>query len=210
MRKRTAVGALAVAATFGLAACGGDDDPTLGAGTEETSPTTAEDDDEATAEDFNDADVTFAQRMIVHHREAIDMAELADGRAESQEVLDLAEGVVAAQQPEIDQMESWLEAWGEEPMDEDMEGMDEDMEGMDSMPGAMSEEDMSALEAASGTEFDRMFLEMLIEHHRGAIEMAQTEVDDGQNPDAVALAEKIIEDQTAEIAEIEGILTEIG
>jgi len=202
MRKRTAVGALALAVTFGVAACGSDDDPTTSAGTEETSTTTAEGDGAAT-EDFNDADVAFAQNMIVHHSAAIDMAELADGRAESQEVLDLADRVVAAQQPEIDQMESWLDAWGSEPMDPSMGGMG-------SMPGAMSEEDMAALEGASGAEFDRMFLEMLIEHHRGAIEMAQTEVDDGQNPDAVALAEKIIEDQTAEITEIEGILAQLG
>ena len=76
----------------------------------------------------------------------------------------------------------------------------------DSGSGMMTEEDMQALDAATGTEASRLFLEQMIEHHRGAIDMAQDEVDDGQNSDAVSLAQKIIDTQTAEITTMEEIL----
>lgn len=74
------------------------------------------------------------------------------------------------------------------------------------MPGMMSEDDMTALEDATGVEFDQMFLTMMIEHHEGAIVMAKTEIDSGTNPDAIALAEQIEAAQTAEIAEMEALL----
>ena len=162
---------------------------------------------------FNNADVTFVQQMIPHHRGALAMAQLADERAEDPRVLDLAAQIEAAQQPEIDTMISWLEEWGEPVPSEssDMEGMDHgsgDMGDMDM--GSMSEEDMSALESASGAEFDRMFLEMMIEHHRGAVEMAEKEAADGSYPDAVAMAEDIAESQTAEIDTMETLLNELG
>lgn len=162
---------------------------------------------------FNDADVTFAQGMIPHHRGAVAMAQLADGRAEDPRVLELANRIEAAQQPEIETLTGWLEAWGE-PLPEEsdsMEGMDMggmDMGGMDM--GGMSEEDMAALEAASGPEFDRMFLEQMVIHHRSAVEMAQTEVAEGSNPDAVAMAQEIVDSQSAEIAEMETLLAELG
>lgn len=156
-------------------------------------------------DDVNDADVTFAQEMIPHHRQATEMADLAATRSQDAEVLDLAERISAAQGPEIETMTGWLESWGEE-VPEDMSGMDHS--GMDhgSMPGMMSADQMAALEAASGPDFDRLFLEMMIEHHEGAIEMARTEQEDGSNADAVALAESIEEEQTAEVAEMRELL----
>ena len=156
-------------------------------------------------DDVNDADVTFAQEMIPHHRQATEMADLAVTRSQDAEVLDLAERISAAQGPEIETMTGWLESWGEE-VPEDMSGMDHS--GMDhgSMPGMMSADQMAALEAASGPDFDRLFLEMMIEHHEGAIEMARTEQEDGSNADAVALAESIEEEQTAEVAEMRELL----
>lgn len=156
-------------------------------------------------DDVNDADVTFAQEMIPHHRQATEMADLAATRSQDAEVLDLAERISAAQGPEIETMTGWLESWGEE-VPEDMSGMDHS--GMDhgSMPGMMSADQMAALEAASGPDFDRLFLEMMIEHHEGAIEMARTEQEDGSNADAVALAESIEEEQTAEVAEMRDLL----
>lgn len=201
MRIRMAAGVLALAVA-GLAACGSDDDPTLGVDSEETTTTAG---DEAN-EDHNDADVTFAQSMIPHHEQAIEMAQLADNRAESPEVLDLAARIEAAQQPEIDQMQGWLEEWGEDSGGMSGEHSEDDME----MDGGMSEADMTALEAATGTEFDRMFLEMMIEHHRGAISMAETEVSKGTHGDAIRLAQTIIEDQNAEIAEMEDLLEQLG
>ena len=156
----------------------------------------------------NDADVTFVQGMIPHHEGALAMAQLADGRAEDPAVLDLAARIEAAQGPEIETMTGWLEQWGEPLPDEGMGGMDHGSDGMD-MEG-MSEEDMDALDSASGAEFDRLFLEMMLGHHRGAVEMAETEIADGSNADAVQLARDIAESQTAEIEEMETLLEELG
>jgi uncharacterized protein (DUF305 family) len=159
--------------------------------------------DTAADADFNQADVTFAQEMIPHHQQAIEMAQLALDRAEDPEVKDLAALIEAAQDPEIQTMTEWLESWGE---DVPGDGMDHgDMSGED-MPGMMTDEEMADLEAAGGAEFDQMFLTMMIEHHGGALEMAVTEQADGQNAAAVALAEKIEADQTAEIATMEDLL----
>ena len=152
---------------------------------------------------FNDADVTFAQQMIPHHEQAVEMATMAQEQASSPEVEQLAEKIAAAQGPEIDTMTGWLEDWGQEAPSDSMGGMDQS--GSD-MSGMMSEDDMDSLGAATGAEFDQMFLEMMIEHHTGAIEMAQTEQQDGENPDAIALAEKIEADQTAEIAQMQDLL----
>lgn len=204
IKTRITAGAGAVVLALTLAACGSTDNTTV-PGTAE-SPTETTDAGAVDAE-HNDADTKFAQMMIVHHQGAIEMADLAVDKAASDEVRALAERISAAQGPEIDEMTSWLEAWGEEgPEDADMGGMDHggtDMGGMD-MESAMAE-----LEGLSGADFDRAFLEMMTEHHRGAIEMAETEVADGSNPQAVALAEKIIEDQAAEIAEMEQMLQEL-
>lgn len=169
--------------------------------------------------EFNNADVTFVQGMIPHHRGALAMAQMADGRAEDPRVTELANRIEAAQEPEIETMTGWLEEWGE-PLpaetDDSMGSMDHgstdmggmDMEGVD-MEG-MSAEDMAALEAASGPEFDRMWLEMMGIHHRGAVEMARTEIAEGSNADAVALAEEIADSQAAEIEEMETLLAELG
>jgi uncharacterized protein (DUF305 family) len=163
--------------------------------------------DASSVKAFNDADVSFAQEMIPHHRQATEMAELADGRTTTPQVLELATGIIAAQQPEIDSMSSWLESWDQAVPSEsgDMEGMDHG--SASDMPGMMSDDDMSRLEALSGTAFDDEFLTMMIEHHQGAIEMASTEEADGKYPQAVALAKRIQTDQAAEIQTIETLRT---
>lgn len=184
-----------------LTACG-DDTDSASSGDTDTSPSS-----EASG-DFNDADVAFAQGMIPHHEQAVEMAQLAADRAESAEVKELAADIEAAQAPEIDKLTTWLDAWGAEPADDSMEGMDHGDMGDDSsgMSGMMSEEDMTMLEDASGTEFDQMFLEMMIEHHEGAVDMAETEVAEGQNPDAIAMAKEIISTQEAEIDQMKQLL----
>lgn len=139
--------------------------------------------------------------MISHHRQAVEMAKLAGSRAKSPEVKDLATQIMNAQDPEIEKMSTWLTAWGK-PMTEDMGGMD--MSG--EMPGMMSGEDMDKLMNAMGGEFDRMFLTMMIEHHKGAIEMAKPEQAKGISPDAIALAEQIQQAQTEEIGTMQGLL----
>lgn len=163
--------------------------------------------DDSSAKDFNKADVSFAQGMIPHHRQATEMAELAQSRTTNPEVLDLAAGISAAQQPEIDTMNGWLKSWGKEPSDGmgSMDGMDHGSSS--DMPGMMSSDEMSNLGALSGKAFDIEFLEMMIAHHKGAIEMASTEESDGTYPQAVDLAKKIQKDQAAEISRMESLLT---
>lgn len=158
--------------------------------------------------DFNDADVAFAQQMVIHHEQAIDMAKLAPTRAASADVKDLAKRIEAAQDPEITQMKGWLEDW-DKPMSakDDMGGHD----GMDDGAGTgmMTKAEMGELTAAEGAKFDTMFLEMMTKHHEGAIEMAKTELADGKNADAKKLAQKIIDAQTNEIGEMKTLLTQV-
>ncbi|WP_194410996.1 DUF305 domain-containing protein [Microbacterium cremeum] len=151
--------------------------------------------------DFNEADVMFAMMMIPHHQQAIDMADaiLAKDRID-EKVVSLAENIKAAQQPEIDQLQRWLEEWGA-----GMPGMDERGHG----GGMMSDDDMAALEAATGVEASRLFLEQMIVHHEGAIEMAQAEIDRGQNADVVEMAQNIKDSQTAEIATMQELLAQL-
>ncbi len=188
--KRTLMSvAFAVLAALTVAGCGNDTD--------------SNDSTDSSSAQFNDADVTFAQQMIPHHEQAVEMATMAQERASSTEVKQLADKIEAAQGPEIDTMTGWLEDWGQEVSSDSEGGMDHS--GSD-MSGMMSDADMESLGTATGAEFDQMFLEMMIEHHTGAIEMAKTEQQDGENPDAIALAEKIEADQTAEIAQMEDLL----
>ena len=157
--------------------------------------------EESSTAAFNAADVAFAQQMIAHHRQAIEMAELAADRAESPEVRDLAAQIKDAQAPEIETMTGWLEDW-DEPIEGGMS-----MGGMQGMPGQMSEEQMRSLESASEAEFDRMFLSQMREHHAGAIVMAERELKTGEFPDAKELAQTIIDTQRAEIADIDRLLS---
>lgn len=182
---------------LGLAACGGDDNSTdeTAAAAESTTPLA---DGPAAA---NDADVEFAQSMIPHHQQAVEMAEIAldPTVGASPQVVDLATRIQQAQDPEIEQMSSWLTLWGE-PME-----MDASME-MSSMEGTMSAEDMDALGKARGAEFDQLWLERMIAHHQGAISMAETVQADGSSPDVLALAGQIIDAQQAEINEMNALL----
>ena len=192
--------------TFALAGC------TSGTGSTAPGPASDSTPSVVTQDEFNDADVAFALGMIPHHRQAIEMAELVAGRTETPEVLDLAARIGGAQEPEINTMTTWLEEWDAEvPAEDDamggMAGMDHGgTGGMEGMGGMMTPEQMTALEQVSGAEFDRMFLEMMAEHHRGAIEMAQTELDDGSAPEALTLAQTIIDAQQAELTEMETLL----
>jgi uncharacterized protein (DUF305 family) len=188
---------LVVTAGLILAGCADDADTTNAGSTAATSG--------AAQQTFNDADVTFATDMIPHHRQATEMAAMAAERSQDPEIKKLASAIQAAQQPEIDTMSSWLKAWGK-PIPEGTAGM----EGMDhatgDMPGMMTTEEMNQLHNKTGVGFDRMFLTMMIEHHEGAIRMAETEQANGSNPDAVALAKKIAQDQQAEIKTMQELL----
>ena len=143
------------------------------------------------------ADIDFAMNMIAHHQQAIEMSDVLLGtQGADPEVAELAERIKAAQQPEIDTMTRWLTAWGEDPA----------MGGMRHGDGMMSPDDMAALEDADGPTASRLFLEQMIVHHEGAIEMAEQELAEGKDARARDLAQRVIDDQTAEIAEMRSML----
>lgn len=153
--------------------------------------------------EFNAADQTFVTMMIPHHQQAIEMADMLlakDGIDER--VIELAQQIKDAQGPEIETMQDWLEDWGLSADDSSMGGM----EGMDHGGGMMSDDSMTALESATGVEATRLFLQGMIEHHNGAIMMAEMELSNGQNPDVLELAQQVIDGQKAEVTTMQEIL----
>jgi len=173
-----ASGAFALITLMGLAACSTTTEPSESSGA-------------------NMADVMFVQMMIPHHEGAIEMSDVVLAKSGvDPAVVELAEQIKAAQGPEIEQMEAWLDDWGMPQMNDGMVGMDHG--GLDDMAG-MTEEDMQALEQASAADAGDLFLEQMIVHHEGAIEMAQEVLDDGDHPGVRQLAESIITSQAVEI-----------
>ncbi|WP_328560222.1 DUF305 domain-containing protein [Streptomyces coelicoflavus] len=214
LTRRTALVAATATAALVLAACGGDGDDGSGSGHEgphgsaSASAGAGSTAGNETGENAHNAqDVAFAQGMIPHHRQALDMARLAADRSASAEVEDLAARIEKAQDPEIAAMTGWLTAWGEE-VPEPMPGMDHSAHS--NMPGMMDDEDMAKLEEASGRAFDTMFLTMMVEHHEGAVEMAGTEKSKGRYAPAKALADDIVTAQNAEITEMAKLLGKNG
>ena len=161
--------------------------------------------DEADTTEFNEADIMFAQMMIPHHLQAVEMSDtLLAKTGISAETMALAEDIKAAQEPEIAQLNGLLVAWGFDEMT-----ADDDMAGMDHSSGMMTDEDMTALDAATGPDAERLYLEQMIEHHEGAIDMASPQVIDGKNADAVALAESIESAQQKEISAMKKLLAAV-
>ncbi len=186
----------AASAALTVAACGG--------GESDSAPSTAPPaSDQAAGDSFVEADVTFAQGMIPHHEQAVEMADIAlDPTVEAgDDVVALATQIKAAQDPEIEMMTQWLSDW-DQPMQMDMS----DGHDMSSMDGMMSVEEMGTLSAARGGDFDRMWMEMMIRHHEGAIAMAETVKADSSNPAVTELADAVIEGQQAEIDRMNELL----
>jgi uncharacterized protein (DUF305 family) len=199
MRKFSAVPALALGLSLALTGCGSDDSE----GSSATVSTT----------EHNEADVTFATQMIQHHAQALSMVDMTMSRDLDPKVAVLAEDIRQAQAPEIETMSGWLQEWGEDIPEtvRDHANAESDMEGMDSdtgtdLPGMMSDDDMAALEGASDAEFQDMWLEMMVRHHEGAVQMARSEEVDGQFKAAVDLSKKIQKAQTAEIGTLKNLL----
>src|SRR5512145_76267 len=162
---------------------------------------------------YNDADVDFASDMIQHHAQALQMVDLTLGRKLDAEVVTLTEQIRTAQAPEIEKMADWLEDW-DQPVPETSrdhanahaQEHGESVEMDTDMPGMLSAKELESLESASGPEFQTMWLEMMIEHHEGAVEMAEVQVEEGSNAKAVALAEDIISTQEREISTMQDLL----
>lgn len=201
MRNRTtrALGATALTLTLALSA--------VACGTDESA---ADGSTQVSTTEHNDADVDFASDMLQHHAQALSMVDLTMERPLDPEVQQLAERVREAQAPEIQTFSGWLTDWDEEIPETVRDhanahgGMGGDT-GTD-MPGMMTADDMTALEKAPDAEFQAMWLDMMIEHHEGAVEMAKSEQEDGQYKPAVDLAADIAKSQTAEIETMQGLL----
>ena len=167
----------ALAAALALTACSNDDDAGMPMGDSSVSP----------AGDFNEADVTFVQGMIPHHQQAIDMSDMILAKeGVHPEVTALAEQIKAAQQPEIDTMNGWLSAWRR-----DMDAGGGNGGGHHGGEGGiMTEEQMRQWDMANASDGQRLFLEGMIRHHQGAIQMANTELAEGKNNEAINLASR--------------------
>ncbi|MFH8346362.1 DUF305 domain-containing protein [Streptomyces sp. NPDC018045] len=218
VRRRIALAGAVVAGALALAACGSGDG---GGARKESGAAASRSGSGAPAEkSYNDADARFVQRMIPHHRQAVEMAEPAGARAADQEVKELAAAIAKDQKAEIATMRGWLRSWGEpeaaatgsgDPGSPSAEhsphGMDHGQVGRDEsdMDGMVSGQDMADLKDAEGAAFDRKFAELMIGHHEGAIQMARTERRLGRNEDAKRLADAIVRSQSAQVAQLKEI-----
>lgn len=178
------------------------------------------------AEAHNQADVMFAQMMIPHHQQAVEMSDMVLAKQGiDPRVVDLAKQIKAAQAPEIEQMKGWLTQWGAPamsmpssmPMPGMMPGMSPSSTNpgddgaphhgaMPGMTGMMSDQDMSALQNAQGVAAGKLFLTQMIAHHQGAISMADTEITSGQFPATITLAQNIKTTQQQEIDTMKALL----
>lgn len=166
----------------------------------------------------NEADVAFATQMIPHHAQALTMADLAVGRDVSPQLTDLLDEIRAAQTPEIELMVDWLQQWGEpvpatmrdhahaDDHGGDGDGGEEDMSG--DMPGMMDDSDLDELADAPPAKFEDLWLTMMIEHHQGAVDMAETQLEEGSFEPALELAEDIKTSQSAEIERMQEMLAD--
>lgn len=204
-RHRTSA-ALALAGALVLTACGGGNDTAAGSGTNmqhgggSTPSATAE------AAMGNDADIAFLTGMKPHHEQAIEMSDMVLAANPPAPVADLARQVKAAQAPEIEQMEQMLADLGQPTDGMEGHGGGGGHGGGSGHGGMMSDTDMAALMGATGADAARLYLEGMIEHHKGAIEAAETELADGEYEPARELATSIAQDQAAEITKMEALL----
>ncbi|MFT4148043.1 MAG: DUF305 domain-containing protein [Micrococcaceae bacterium] len=145
----------------------------------------------------NSEDTAFAQMMIIHHRQALDMSDiLLSKQPEDPQIVAIVEKIQSEQQPEIDQMKKLLKEW-KEP-----ENPEQDVKDMEGMISEVEIDNMKTADTATG---EKLYLVNMINHHQGAVQMAQQEVAKGQNPEAKALAQQIIDAQTKEIAELKNL-----
>ncbi|WP_347108933.1 DUF305 domain-containing protein [Paenarthrobacter sp. S56] len=200
-KKFLPLSAVAVAAALSLNACAGGAPGSSGSpmpgmdhGGMNTAPASSL---PSTTGDHNNADVMFAQMMIPHHAQAVEMSDMVLRKPDvPTSVSSLAARIKAAQGPEIAKMTDWLKDWNQPTM----------MPGGHGMDGMMGDEDMAKLEAAQGTEAAKLFLLQMVAHHQGAVAMAKTEAAAGKNADAIQLAKDIASAQEAEIKEMQQLL----
>ena len=189
------LGAVLVAAV--LTGCA--DDTTAAQGASTADPATSVLD--TTPAGFNADDMAFATNMIPHHQQAVELSALVPDRTTNADLIALAQQISAAQQPEIDIMKAFLVQWKENPQDDTGHAG-----GHTDMAGMVDDATMAKLETLNGPEFDTLWLQSMIAHHQGAVEMAKAEIANGQNVDAKSLAQSIVTAQQAEITQMRKML----
>ena len=152
---------------------------------------------------FNADDVAFVKNMIPHHQQAIDLSAMVPERSTNPEVVAMAEQISVAQKPEINAMRVFLVQWNENPQDDTSHGGGG---GHAPMQGMVDDATMAKLPTLEGQEFDTVWLESMISHHQGAIEMAKAEVANGENVDVKSMAQTMIDTQQAEIGQMKQML----
>lgn len=200
MKKTLTISALGLASVIALAGC---------AGTSGTTPSSSmpgmgqpgmgmSSSSAPAAADHNAADAMFTQGMIPHHAQAVEMSDMMlKKQGMDARITALATKIKAAQAPEIEQMTGWLKTWNEPAQMASGHGMGD---------GMMGDDDLNKLDTAQGAEAAKLFLTGMIAHHQGAVAMAQTEISQGKNPDAINLSKAIVTSQTAEIKEMQDLL----
>jgi uncharacterized protein (DUF305 family) len=175
---------------------------TLSACSSSNSSTDSTDTSAAASQSFNDDDVMFAQMMIPHHEQAIEMADIAldPTNGASDAVRELATEIKNAQDPEIAFMKEVLAKWNK-PTE-----MDSSMDHSEMMDGMLSLDELDALGALRGSDFDTAWLEAMIRHHEGAISMAEDLLESGINPELIDLGGEIIKAQQIEIDAMKALL----
>jgi uncharacterized protein (DUF305 family) len=208
MNKNFSILSVAAAAALVLGGCANGGGSTSGSGASPSGTSAAATSaTSAAATEHNEADTMFAQMMIPHHAQAVEMSDMILKKQDiPAEVTALATQIKAAQAPEIEKMTGWLKSWNESatPSAGAHAG-----HGSGGMSGMMSAEDMSKLDAAQGTDAARLFLTQMIAHHEGAVMMAKTEESDGKNPEAIELSKTIIRAQEKEIQEMKDLLAKL-
>jgi uncharacterized protein (DUF305 family) len=150
---------------------------------------------------YNADDVAFANNMIPHHQQAVDLSALVPDHSTNADLIALAQQISAAQKPEIEVMKVFLVQWKENPeTNSGHAGHGNTMQGM------VDDATMTKLKSLNGADFDKLWLESMISHHQGAIEMAKAEIANGDNVDAKALAKNIVTTQEAEIGQMKQML----
>jgi uncharacterized protein (DUF305 family) len=152
---------------------------------------------------FNADDLAFVKNMIPHHQQAIDLSAMVPERSTNPEVVAMAEQISVAQEPEINAMRVFLVQWNENPQDDTSHGS---AGGHAPMQGMVDDATMAKLATLQGQAFDTLWLESMIGHHQGAVEMAKAEVANGENIDVKSMAQTMIDTQQTEIGQMKQML----
>jgi uncharacterized protein (DUF305 family) len=186
MTVRVAAVFAALLAAVLVAACGGSQHTT-----------SASDQEQA---DHNDTDMSFARNMVPHHEQAVEMAQMVPTNTTNQQLVGLSNQIINTQVPENKAFQVWLMQW------QDVEGDDATSHGGIPMAGIVDQRTMERLRTLTGPAFDHLWLTSMIEHHKGAIAMAQDEVAHGKSRDIIYLAQRIVTGQQAEIDQMKRML----